>query len=261
VRSVALNRVGRIALRDLNAISEFFGRDFLPYPFLYRQPATIGDHAEADSAPDRFNYGDLHIFKTWFTTYMSADIRVECKVQYLGGVETPSLRIMAHRSGELGFLASQQPDDAVEVFTLSPFDLGPAVAGSVALTRPGKHSKIVIPEYVPTALDRAEDVVDDAVASSIRQTSVVVPFAVMVPGADVTMYATAQSHWWPARDWGLNRYKRALAWVGIKDDGEYLYTPDGSHATPVNPRTLADRIDRLIGEDVAALRESRHRFG
>ena len=45
--------------------------------------------------------------------------------------------------------ATQRPDDVVEMFTLSPYDLGPAIAGMVELTKPGARPVIVIPDYVP----------------------------------------------------------------------------------------------------------------
>lgn len=249
---VDLKRVGRIELRNVNAISEFYGRDFIPYPFMVRDPIHSARNAEdADSVPDRFNHGDLRIFKQWFTTYRSADIRVECNVQYLG-VDTPSLRILAHRSGEFGFLATQHLSDAVDVFALSPYELGAAVAGSVKPTKPGKHAKIVIPEYIP----RKSRPVDDP-GTPFSVPIVTSNAAVKVPESDVTVYATVQSHWQPARNWGLDPTKDTVVWVRVNDDGDYIYVPDYSHAKPMTVRDLRDGIDRLIGQDVSSLKVSR----
>lgn len=258
--SVALKRVGRIGLNDLAAISEFSGRDFLPYPFVFRRPVEGDSYDNAVTAPDRFKHGDLQLFKPWFTTYMSADIRVECEVRHLGGVDTPKQRIMAHRSGQSGFIATQSGDDPVEVFALSPFELGPAVAGTAALTKPGKNPRIVIPEYVPPAAPRTRGDTEVGALAPLNRTGVFSYDYTKVPETAVTMYATAQSHWQPARNWGLDRYKRAIAWVGIKGDGDYIYTPDNSHATPLNARILSERINQLIAEDVLALRAFRGSF-
>jgi hypothetical protein len=248
---VDLKRVGRIELRNVNAISEFYGRDFIPYPFMVRDPVRSALQAEAaDSAPDRFNHGDLRIFKQWFTTYMTAAIRVECNVQYLG-VDTPSLRILAHRSGEFGFLATQHVDDAIEVFALSPYELGAAVAGSVKPTKPGKHAKIVIPEYIP----RRSPADDGGARHAVSVPVVTSATAMKVPESTVTVYATIQTHWRPARDWGFDHTKDAVVWVRVSDDGEYIYVPDYSHAKPMTGRGLRDGIDRLIGQDVASLKK------
>ena len=250
---VDLKRVGRIELRTVNAISEFYGRDFIPYPFMVRDPVHSALNADdADSAPDRFNHGDLRIFKQWFTTYMSADIRVECNVQYLGA-DTPSVRIMGHRSGEFGFLATQHVDDTVEVFALSPYQVGAAVAGSVKPTKPGKHSKIIIPEYIPRRSRPVDDPGTPFSVPIITSTA-----AVKVPESDVTVYATVQSHWQPARNWGIDRTKDTVVWVRVDDDGDYIYVPDYSHAKPMTVRDLRDGIDRLIGQDVSSLKTFRN---
>lgn len=255
--AVGLNRVGRIDLRDLTAVSEFYGREFLPYPFMIRDPGRRGsreeDGAGLQSAPDRFNHGDLRTFKPWFATCMSADIRVECNVQYLG-VDTPSLRLLAHRSGESGFLASQQPDDTIEVFTVSPYELGAATAASVLPSKPGRHPKIIVPEYVPRRPRHADDV-DSRVAFSIPVATLDRP--ARVPESHVSVYATIQSHWRPAREWGFDRAKDAVVWLRISDDGDYLYAPDYSHAKPMTARGLRDAIDRLIGEDLKRLLQFR----
>ena len=52
--------------------------------------------------------------------------------------------------------------------------------------------------------------------------------------------------------------KNAAVWVRIKDDGDYLYQPDFSQAKPMSRPMLAERIDRLISEDVKALRQFRN---
>lgn len=240
-------------LRDLKIISEYYGRSFMPYPFMQTKPDDFADldayEAYATSVPDRYNHGDLHESRKWFTTYLNADLRVECSVQYLDDADAAGLRMVAHRLDDVGYLAIQQPDDSVEVFTLSPYDLGAAVAGSVGLTTPGKHPAIVVPEYA------ARSIRSDDVAAVTRQRSA--ELATTVRRTDVTVFARVQSHWKPVRDWGFDRTKSAVVWVRLDNDGEYMYTRDLSCARPVSARQLSERIDLLIAKDIQALRELR----
>jgi hypothetical protein len=252
-----LHEVGSIDLTDLNIISTSYGRAFLPYPFMLTRPSRFSTRDEylsyATSVPDRFKHGDLGTFQRWAASYAYADIRVECHVQYIPA-DTPSIRVVGSRAGELGYLAKQRPDDdVIDVYEVSPYDLGPAVADSVDLTKLGSRSEIVIPEYLPSSdnVDTAEDftVLESADISTITE----------VPRADVTAYATVQSHWRPTRRKGFDRRKNAAVWVRIKDDGEYLFAADFREAKPMTRPMLAERIDKLIAEDVKALRDFRNR--
>ncbi|MBO0883599.1 MAG: hypothetical protein J2P17_25345 [Mycobacterium sp.] len=252
-----LRKVGSISLLDLDIISRFYGRDFLPYPFMLTQPSRFSSHAEyiryAISVPDRFNNGDLHIFQQWAASYAYADIRVECHVQYIPA-EPPSVRVAAARRDQKGFLAKQRPaEDVIDVYELCPYLLGPAVADSVALQKPGRHVGIVIPEYVrapdnPGALDNfiIHNAIDDE------------PNATEVARTEVTAFGTVQTHWRPARCWGPDPGKKAATWVRINDDGDYLYTADFSEARPMSQPMLAERVDQLITEDIRALRQFRN---
>lgn len=252
---VLTGQVGTLDLLDVNAISEFHGRDFLPYPFMFTQGPRFATRDEAaayvGAVPDRLLHGDLNRFLECLIAYDAADIRVECRVQYIPA-DTPSLRLIGYRAGHLGFLASQRPDaDLIDVYTVSPYDLGQAIADAVSLSQPGMHSAIVIPEYVPRGkveYDRGDFMVHDRPASEL---------GVTVPASEVTAYATVQSHWRPTRRWGLDRGKRALVWVRVNDDGEYMYVSDQSHARPMTRPALREEIDRLIADDVAILREFR----
>lgn len=251
-----LRTVGSITLLDLDIISKFYGRDFLPFPFMFTQPSRFAWHDEYDeyarSVPDRFNNGDLATFRDCAEAYAYADIRVECHVQSTPP-DAPGVRVVAYRLDQRGFLAKQRPDeDVIDVNELSPYLLGPAVADSVALQKPGRRSGIVVPEYAWASSDAGacEDV-------SIHHTVGSEPRAATVPRAEVTAFGTVQSHWRPARCWGVDYGKNFAAWVQIKNDGDYLYTPDFAEAKPMTSSVLAERIDRLISEDIKALRQFR----
>lgn len=251
-----LREVGSMSLLDLDIISKFYGREFLPYPFMFTQPSRFTWHHEyveyARSVPDRFNNGDLRYFQEYVASYAYADIRVECQVQPIPA-DTPNTRVIAARFDQKGVLAKQRPDeDVIDIYELSPYLLGPAVAELAGLDKPGRRSEIVIPEYA-----RVPDNGSASEGFTIHQTIESEPDATTVPRTDVTAYATVQSHWRPTRQWGLDRGKNFAVWVRIKDDGDYLFRPDMSEANPVTPSVLAERIDRLISDDVKALRQFR----
>ena len=252
-----LQPVGALDLLDLDAINDYHGRDHLPYPFMITQPSrfTTQDEAAAyaTTVPDRLNHGNLKSFFEYVTTYPIADIRVEFRVQYIPA-DTPSVRIMAHREGERGFFGAQRADaDVVDVYTLSPYDLGAAICDAVPFTAPGRHSRIVVPEYAPISRN-----VFDTGDFDVRD-RVVLRSEVTIPASAVTAYATVQSHWYTSRNWGLDRAKQAAVWIRIHDDGEYIYAPDASCATPMTREVLHKRIDRLIGDDAVLVRRLRHR--
>jgi hypothetical protein len=253
-----LREIGSIDLLDLDIISTFYGRDFLPYPFMFTQPSRFAWHDEysgyARTVPDRFTNGDLRIFQECAGFYAHADIRVECHVQHIPA-DTPSIRVIAARFDQAGFLAKQRPDeDILDIYALSPYLLGPAVAEAAALDKPGGRPAIVIPEYLPGA-NNGESADDFSIHHSVEGA----PRAAEVPRALVTAFGTVQSHWRPTRWWGMDPGKNHAAWVRIKDDGDYLYQPDYTEARPLTSAALGARIDQLISEDVKALRQFRSR--
>lgn len=256
-----LRKLGSISLLDLDIIGKFYGRDSLPFPFMFMQPARFTWHDEyaeyARSVPDRFNNGDLRMFQACAASYTHADIRVECHVQYIPA-DTPSIRVVAYRLDQAGFLARQRPDeDIVDIYELSPYRLGPAVAEAAALEKPGGRTGIIVPDYV-RAPNNAE--IDESGYEHVTIQHTVEPArsGTEVPCSEVTAFGTAQSHWRPTRHWGVDPGKNSAVWVRIKEDGDYLYKRDYSEATPVTRPVLAKRIDRLISEDVDALRQFRN---
>lgn len=250
-----MNRVGSIDLVDLVGICELQGREGLPYPFWRTQAESSVQ--DASSLADRFTDGDLRVFREWAQAYVHADIWVECRVNYSS--EDPDMRILAYRAGQSGFFASQRPgEDVVDVFTLSPYELGAAIAGSVGLTTPGADTQIVIPGYLEKFMGRVDDADDgDYEVEVSRPVSRPRRLGSVVQGADVTVMATVQSRCQPAREWGVNWGQKVVVWVQINDDGDYIYSPDFSHAIPVTAQNLSKRIDQLIAKDVAALRQAR----
>jgi hypothetical protein len=255
VSSVLLSQVGTFDLLDLEAVNRFYGRDFLPFPFRFTHPSRFTTHDEAEAytntVPDRYHHGDLKVFAECAIAYSDADIRVECRVQYIPS-DTPCARVLAYRARHLGFLGVQHPNaDVIDIYTISPYDLGSAITEAVSLKGPGTHSAIVIPEYVPRPRHHVET--DTLVIREKTATTT----EVMIPSSDITAYSTVQSHWRPTRNWGPDPRKKLLRWIRIKDDGDYLYTPDSSHAKPMTKEDLRERIDRLIADDITALRNFR----
>lgn len=253
MKQATLTRVGSISLVDLQAICHSVGRDFIPHPFVLTRPSGIEilDEYLAYTAaiPERLRDGDLHDIGQWFRSYVDADIRVECVVSIVGA---PRGRILAHRQGQLGFIAAQRSEDhVVEIYAVAPYDLGPAIAGSLKLTQPGRHPKAQIPEFLrqPSAPDS-----DDGFAIRHRDHR---SNTVSLPRAKVLRYTRIQSRWQIARDWGFDRDKDLVVYVAIEGDGDYIYEPGFEYLTPMNQRDLSRRIDVLIAADVARLRTLR----
>ena len=240
-------RVGEIGLDDLAAVCRSSGQDGLPYPLGASHPRRQYDRSGHDV--------DLNAFREWTDAYVVADIWLSCRVHYSSDV-IPDRRIFAHRAGDAGFLASQHGND-VTVSAMSAFDLGVAVAGSVGLTAPGSHRRVVVPGYVGYFADpiAVEDSDDDSVLSvRVVADQPSAPAHSVVADDKVTAIVTIQSRWQPARRWGMDWTKDLIACVHAYADGDYIYAPDFGHAVPVTEQALGERIDRLIAEDITALR-------
>jgi hypothetical protein len=55
--------------------------------------------------------------------------------------------------------------------------------------------------------------------------------------------------------------RAVLVCVQTESDGDYVYTPDFSHAVPMSEESLSERIDALIAEDAeTAARASGNRI-
>jgi hypothetical protein len=148
--------------------------------------------------------------------YVEADIRAECHRQYVPP-DTRSVRVVTCRTAELGFLAARRPDaDVVDVSTVSPYELGAAVADDVALTRPGRHARIVVSQCAPPR--RAE--FDEGFTVRHRASW---SAEIVIVASEVSVCATVQSPWRPTRRWGVDRGRRVLVWVRVHDGGEYIY--------------------------------------
>ena len=247
--------VGALDLLDLQLMNERYGRDSLPYPFMLTRPTRFEFLDElaryAAQLPDRLRSGDLSAFARCLDAWPHADVTVVGHVQYVPA-DTSSIRVLAFRTGQAGYLLEQRADaDVVDVYTVSPFELGAAISTAMRLEEPGRHPRIVNPEYVPIRPANVEE--DDVVVRHGMSTE---------PGAKVSVsqlaaYGQVQSNWRPVREWGIDARKESLVWVRIEDDGDYLGAPDRSSGIPLTLALLRERIDGLIATDVELLREAR----
>jgi len=245
--------VGALDLFDLLLINERHGRDSLPYPFMLTRPTRLefaDDVARyATQLPDRLRSGDLTAFARCLDAWAHSDVTVTGHVQYIPA-DTPSIRVLAFRAGQSGYLLQQRADaDAVDVSTISPFELAAAVAAAMNLEQPGRHPQIVIPEYVSTRPAVADD--DVVVRHALTDEP-----GTRVSVSQLSAYAKVQSNWRPASGWGVDARKELLVWMRLKDDGEYLGVPDRSRGIPLTAALLRDRVEDLIADDIERLRES-----
>ena len=255
IPEISRREIGTLDLFDLQLMNERFGRDSLPYPFMLTRPTRfefVDDVARyAAQLPERLHAGDLGAFARCLEAWAHADVTVTGHVQYIPA-DTPSVRVLAFRTGQAGYLVQQQADaDLVDVHAVSPFELGAAIANAMCLEQPGRHRRITIPEYVParTAFLDTDDVV---VRHEVSATS-----GVEVSASRMSAYAKVQSTWRPPGEWGIDPRKNSLTWMRIKDDGDYLGVPDRSGGIPVTVALLCERTDALIADDIETLRETR----
>jgi hypothetical protein len=247
--------IGALDLFDLQLINERHGRDPLPYPFMLTRPTRFGFVDEvahyAAQLPERLRTGDLSAFAKCLDAWTHADITVTGHVQYVPA-DTPSIRVLAFRTGQSGYLLEQQADaDVVDAYSVSPFELGAAMATAMRLKEPGRHPRIVIPEYLPVGPAVSDD--DEVV---VRHEVFTEP-GVKVSVSELSAYAKVQSNWRPAREWGIDTRKESLIWMRMKGDGDYLGAPDRSRAIPLTTALLIERIDGLIAADIEMLHEVR----
>ena len=254
--------VGALDLLDLQLINERYGRDSLPYPFMLTRPTRfefVDEMAQyAAQLPDRLRSGDLSAFARCLNALPHADITVTGHVQHVPA-DVPSVRVLAFRAGQAGYLLKQRADiDVVDVYTVSPFELGVAIATAMSLKEPGRHPRIVIPEYVPLRAAVVDgDVVDeDEDDVVVRHTAFTSP-EVNVSVSQLSAYAKVQSNWRPTREWGIDLGKELLVWMRVRDDGDYLGVPDRRCGIPLSVALLRERIDGMIVADVEMLCESR----
>lgn len=257
--TVRLTPLGSAELVDLIGMCPGNG-DGVPYPFWRtRRDPYWGDIAQKlPPFGDRFDE-ELSPLRPWVETYGCADIWVEGRVKAFTE-NTPDIRLLAHRAGEAGFIAAQHPaTDVVDVYRLSPLDLGAAVAGMAKLTQPGSRPAIVLPGFLDHFIDKPADVTDDEddYDVSIRVNAGSSSRATILDYDNVILLGIVQSRCGPSEVRGVDWARDAVVWVRIRGDGDYVYTSDRGHAVPVTARTLRDRIDQLIAADVAVLRRQR----
>ena len=251
----ARREIGALDLLDLQLINERYGRDLQPYPFMLTRPTRFEFVDEvtryATQLPDRLRSGDLSMFARCLEAWVHADVTVTGHVQYIPA-DTPSVRVLAFRTGQSGYLVEQQANaDLVDIYAVSPFELGAAVTKAMCLDKPGRHPRITIPEYMPTR-SASMDTDDVVVRHDVSATS-----GVAVSASQMSAYAKVQSNWRPTGDWGIDPRTESLTWMRMKGDGDYLGTPDDSAGIPLTAALLCERIDELIAADLERLREAR----
>jgi hypothetical protein len=262
--TVSAELLGTVAVVDLEAACELYGRAVLPYPLGRSRPVGSVWLATREVEPidDRLTDGDLRGIRAWVEALVRADVCVECRVTFTDE-DSPDLRLHALRSGEVGFAAVQSSDrdavDIVDIYTMSPEVLGAVIADSVGLTGAGEHARIAVPGFedrLPASPEMLEEY--DDFGFPIPRAEPQEPAVRTVERHDVVATGTVQSRYDPARHWGVDPERRVLQWVQVGDDGDYLYAPgDAGYAEPVDAETLCAYIDGLIADEFAVMRERR----
>ena len=239
--TATLDVVGTAAVVDLEAACALYGRDELPYPLGRSRPVGSVWLLTREVAPveDRLNGGDLRGFRTWVKAVVQQDFGVGCRVYFSDG-GTPDLRVQGLAAGGSGFVALQRADldgiDTVDLYSVSPADVGAVIADSVGLVGPGSHARIAVvglEDRLPIPPESMDEY--DGFGFPIPRPESDGPAVRLVDRRDVVAIGTVQSLC------GATRY-----WVRVDEDGDYLYAPDDAGcAEPLNAGELCACLESL----------------
>lgn len=235
-----IDAVGSIAVVDLEAVCELFGRDMLPYPLGRSRP--VGSlwllTREVGSVDDRLSGGDLVAVRGWAEAFARADACSGCRVS-ASGEDTPDLRLQGLLAGESGYVAVQHrgPDgvDIVDIYAVPPAAVSAVIADSVGLVGAGSHSRIAVAGLEDRLPALSPDVLEeyDQFGFLIPRAEPEGPPVHIVDGSDVAAIGTVQSVSGETRHF-----------VRIAGDGDYLYAPeDAGYAEPIDTESLRACID------------------
>lgn len=255
--AVKYHQVGQIGVADLATMAADLGLERLPYPLNAtwppgQSPAPVARQPVLDA-------DDKAAFSSWVERYMRADIWVTARVFHTAA-DAPAERIVCFRTADIGYLAVQHTD-TVEVRRLHAHDLAAAIGDELPLTSAGEYREAIVPRYVgyfaglnPTAPAQYEEAEEPL--WSTRSALPPRPRYQVIPDHDVTTVTVIQSHWKQPHNWGVDWGKNAVVTVAANNDGDYVYRPDYTYATPVDHSVLTMRINTLIAEDVSRIRDA-----
>lgn len=243
--------VSTVALVDLEAACELYGRDTVPDPLGRSRPVGSVWLLSRDHGPieNRLNGGDMGDVRTWIQALGRAEVCLECRVS---SAEGPDFRLHALKVDETGFLATQRIDpDGVEVVDISVVPsqaLAAVVVQTVGLVGAGSRLRIAVVgggdrlPVPPETVDEYDDFGFLIPKAEPRDTALEV-----VDACDVIAVAELKSWHDPDRRWDGDANRQILQWVQIKDDGDYLYVPGGAgYAEPLDTALLRTCLDELI---------------
>ena len=251
-----LHVIGEIEVTDLRILFESRGLESMPYPIAQYGPRSMGTadtyRRHVAAVTDSFTHGELAKFAAALDiSWARPDLRVE----YYGHdvqSDEPSHRVAAFRRGDHACLLRQiGSDDRVEIATLSPFDIGPAIAAMAPTLAPGPHPAVTVEGYT-----RTDEPTEIGLSSEVTRQVVSGADIPHIDAEDVRGFGSVQSNWRPARDWGRDPRAELIRWV-YTDGGAYLVQRDGMTAKPLTCPALQVRIDEGIAADVASIRAHR----
>jgi EspG family len=248
-------KIGTVTVLDLHLFCQEYGRGFLPYPFRLTKPVPYEYEDELNAYRanliKRFTEGEFDHVRRWLDVQMrDAEIRVES--MFMNASEITAA-FSATRWRELGFIANQDADDVITVRQLSAYDLGPEIGQLAALSgKPGSQPKVSIPSVRVLMRSSQPRSTDSTIVDDVRAVDQVpvIPFEQLVAGGEI------HTDYRPPKGWRPDRTKEFVGWV-TTTDGDYVVQAPYEYATPVSRKQLIDKIDRLIADDAAQIRELR----
>ena len=247
--------IGTLTVLDLHLFCQEYGRGFLPYPFRFTKPIAYKYEDDVNryrrGLIERLTSGEFDHLRRWLAVQMrEAEIRVESMFVNAGEI---TAAFSATRWHELGFIANQDADDVISVSQLSAYDIWSEIGNLAELSgKPGSQPRVAIPSVRVHMRSPQPSSTDSTIIDEVKVVDQVpvIPFEQLVAGGEI------HTDYRPPRGWRPDRTKEFVGWV-TTTDGDYVVQAPYEYATPVTRKQLIDKIDRLIADDAAQIRELR----
>ena len=252
---VRRHRLATNSTVGLTEQAQLHGLHYLPYPLHTPPPPTNTTAAASGTEQPR---PPQH----WLGTYRTADLRVTA-CTFHSDTAIADRRILAWRTDGVGYLATQHDHDTINVFGIDVRDIAAAVAEQINLSGRGQHPRVVVPHYrgyfaALTTTATSPDATAPGTPAEPHEQPLMQPVHTsqpthtVIPDDDISAVTIIQATTTPAQGWGPDWTQPFAVHIAANGDGDYLYNPNHTHATPTDTTTLTRRIITLIAAQTPA---------
>ncbi|UGT53478.1 ESX secretion-associated protein EspG [Nocardia asteroides] len=238
--------------------------EFMPEPFIHSSEPCSADEAEFALRQDWLTIKQRwgHELDDMTRVLTSPDIRVI--VRGYGGGErltdpTLSVRMLAVRKGDVGYLVRQRPGrtlyhaDGFVVTRHDALSLGDVVAGQLPAAEPGRSREITLDEPTDDQFDRSYG---RSLVQHYDDDAAVQTQTFQQARLDRDGFIDVEQGWSRFGPRGIVRLR--LGWRDLTDDGRYVIVPGTPPvAVGADRKRVVSLINSQIAEVVRAIRDDR----